>query len=39
MGRVFARHRSARGVGFAEDLNIYAALKAACANGLERTRN
>jgi hypothetical protein len=27
MGRVFARHRSARGVGFADDLNIYAALK------------
>jgi hypothetical protein len=29
MGRVFARHRSARGAGFADDLNIYAALKSA----------
>jgi hypothetical protein len=29
MGRVFARHRSALGVGFADDLNIYAALKTA----------
>jgi hypothetical protein len=27
MGRVFARHRSTRGVGFADDLNIHAALK------------
>ena len=29
MGRVFARHRKARGVGFADDLNIYASLKTA----------
>jgi hypothetical protein len=29
MGRVFARHRNARGVGFADDLNIYASLKTA----------
>jgi hypothetical protein len=29
MGRVFARHRNARGVGFANDLNIYASLKTA----------
>jgi hypothetical protein len=29
MCRVFARHRSARRVGFADDLNIYAALKTA----------
>jgi hypothetical protein len=29
MGRVFAHHRSARGVGFADDLNIYASLKTA----------
>ena len=27
IGRVFARHRNARGVGFADDLNIYASLK------------
>jgi len=27
MGRVFARHRGTRGVGFADDLNIYASLK------------
>jgi hypothetical protein len=27
MGRVFARHRNARGGGFADDLNIYASLK------------
>ena len=27
MGRVFARHRDAREVGFADDLNIYASLK------------
>ena len=45
-GRVLARHRRARGVGFADDSYIYAALKAALkegwsrfANGLERTRN
>jgi hypothetical protein len=29
MGRVFARHRNARGVGFADDLNIYASLRTA----------
>jgi hypothetical protein len=29
MGRVFARHRNAREVGFADDLNIYASLKTA----------
>ena len=29
IGRVFARHRNARGVGFADDLNIYASLKTA----------
>jgi hypothetical protein len=29
MGRVFARLRNARGVGFANDLNIYASLKTA----------
>jgi len=29
MGRVFARHRNARGVGFADDLNIYTSLKTA----------
>ena len=29
IGRVFARHRNARGVGFADDLNIYAFLKTA----------
>jgi hypothetical protein len=29
LGRVFARHRRARGVGFADDSYIYAALKAA----------
>jgi hypothetical protein len=29
MGRVFARHRNARGVGFADDLNMYASLKTA----------
>jgi hypothetical protein len=29
MGRVFARHRNARGVGFTDDLNIYASLKTA----------
>ena len=29
MGRVFARHLNSRGVGFADDLNIYASLKTA----------
>jgi hypothetical protein len=29
IGRVFARNRNARGVGFADDLNIYASLKTA----------
>jgi hypothetical protein len=29
IGRVFDRHRDARGVGFANDLNIYASLKTA----------
>jgi hypothetical protein len=29
IGRVFARHRGARGAGFADDSYIYAALKAA----------
>jgi hypothetical protein len=45
MGRVLACHRNALGVGFADDLNIYASLRQPsrcwlrCANGLERTRN
>ena len=29
IGRAFARNRNARGVGFADDLNIYASLKTA----------
>ena len=29
IGRVFSDHRNTRGVGFAEDLNIYASLKTA----------
>jgi hypothetical protein len=29
IGRVFDRHRSARGIGFADDLTIYAALQTA----------
>ena len=29
IGRVFAYHSNARGVGFADDLNIYASLKTA----------
>jgi hypothetical protein len=45
IGRVLDRNRSARGVGFADDLTIYATLQTSlkvlvgCANGSVRMRN